>query len=285
MKNIVKKIEKSNDTKNSVTYFDRVFINLKNNKTFALIWILVVSLITLGSIIQNGTLLVNWISSNIYEKTIIYKKIEQLNTKVNISYFIERLGTPTIIKNDRGDKDNATYIFVNKYYFIQTITDNNNNVKSFAVTSRRKDFTPTFQIQSVYQDNFLTSITLNKETFNQFSPTISNIDDGVTSPRCYYEWWPKGFVYIEGDYLGGDGDYQSIFVGINDIGYLGGLKYDSFIENNQESNDCHTVPTNFRSQNTFNTFMLSDDSSASALFRNAMIYRIGVDQYDVNTLK
>lgn len=261
--------------KDQKTYFDTLIKILKNNKLIVYLWITVVTFTTLITIFQGGHDLFSWLATNMFEKNYLYKKIDSLNTKINIDKFIEILGTPSLIRPYPKNQNETIYIFTNKYYFIQANTNIDKNVKSFAVTSRKGDFNPTYHIKSAYFDNILKSVTLNQETFIQ----------NEKSPVCFYEWWPKGSVYIEGSYLGGDGDYQSLFVGINDSGYVKDFKSYGIYDKNEESSDCSTIPSEFRKKNTFNTFMLSKDSSTSALFKNGMIGRIGVDQYDVNTLK
>lgn len=271
----------------TITFLDIIENYFKNNRVFVFIWIIIVSVTTLASLVQGYIYLKDTFNNKFGEKYKMYDKIKKLNTKVNISYFKDILGTPTIIKKNKNAEGSA-YIFVSKYAYIQAITDDDDNVKIFSVTSRLKDFQPTYNIQSTFRHEILQTITLNKDTFSKIQPNfIQSVDsEGNIEyvPKCYLGVFPKWFVYIEGYYLGNSGGYQSYFVGINDMGNLEGFKSYGVLTENFRFNNCMSIPEDFR-KNQFNTFVVSHDASASALFKTSMPDSIGVNQSDVNTIE
>lgn len=247
----------------------------QNNAILVLGWFILSSIITLGT---SYKFVSEAYKSSIGYKGQLYSKIQKLSTKQSIDYFKNVLGTPNIINKKQVNEEGKIYIFINNYFYIKAITNKENEVISFSVTSRKKDFQPTYTIFSpLIQDNKyskLFTITLNKTTFYK----IEKISD--EDSYCNYQWWPKGFSYVEGYYLGGTGDYQSIYIGIDDNGYIG-----DYISNNLWSPDidsiidCSEISDSFR-KNKVNSFMITSDFNQTVLTNHKQI-KIGVDSGEV----
>ena len=266
------------------TIYQKIVVWFQNKLLFVIIWLVLTSIITFFTAYK---FISEAYRNSIGYKSLLYKKIQKLNTKQNIDYFKQVLGIPSIIKTYSEGK-RKKFIFINEYYYIQANIDTDNNVQSFSVISRKKDFQPTYTVNSTIDRSInkkIFTVTLNKNRFYDFQKTITN--DEYKNPYCSSNWWPKGFVYSEGYYLGGEGDYQSLYVGIDNDGYYENLFDTSFWENLFTVTDCKEIPDGFR-KNIVNGFMLTNETSESALFlirKKNIIVDFGIDQYDVGLTK
>lgn len=272
--------------KRKIPYQERVINLVQNNLVIVFIWILVVSLGAISKLIQDFNVIRTTYKNSIDVKSSEYEKLSKLSTRVSIDYFKDILGTPRIVRNNEP-VSNKEYVFINKYYYVMATTDKNEIVETFAVTSRDETFKPTFKVPDGYNNMVGSKITLNSDTFSNYHSTLE-ANNGNNIPNCYSDIWPKGFSYIEGYYLGGSGEYQSFFVGLNDAGNLGTLKKDDFsIEQfeaiNQDPSKCK--PNDFRENRTFNTYMLSNSRKESALGEDNMAKSIGVASSEVNGIE
>lgn len=175
-------------------------------------------------------------------------KIKYLTTKVQLSYIKRYLGEPVFIDYSK-DKTQKEYIFIDKDFYTQVITNNNDKVLAFFITFRKKDFNPKIK-------NKLFIIELGKST-------LKDIYDKNNLQKCF------GFLgntarsyYFEEYYFGRSGYYQKYLFGYNDAGFNQENKNDlSFlIGKNKENNLCEEIKNIQRENIIINTYgMISDN--------------------------
>lgn len=262
-----------------------------NNPLIVLIWIVTVFFSSLITISQGASFIWNFYEANFDSKNVLYSELKHLSTNVDISYFNDNLGNPRIVDTLKDNK--RSYIYINKYSYIQAITDGAGKVLSYAVTARVKDFQPVFYPPGYHDNNTnLPEIILNRTTFYDLNPTITTIRDGITSPStdpaCYPMFGANRFNYFEGEYLGHPGNYQSYFIGINDAGSWNFPNHINLIDttlNNSDPNVCFKVPKDIRHSfiNTYIETAPFEDipwSTASAAMNNGF----GVDLGEVRAI-
>lgn len=143
-----------------------------------------------------------------------YDRLKKLSPEVQISYFGDLLGKPVYINyfdsNTNGYKflkdEIREYIFVDTDYYVQAITDKHDRVMSFAVTSRKEDFNPTFSVSPEGE------ISLNKTPFSEWLGQASELQPLL----CYrFTGAHDPFLYFEQAYFGNPGHYLTYLIGIN----------------------------------------------------------------------
>lgn len=183
-----------------------------------------------------------------YFKKTKLNKIKYLTTKVQLSYLKKYLGEPVFVDYSK-DKKQKEYIFINKDFYTQVITNDNDKVLAFFITSRKKDFNP--QIK-----NQVFNIELGKST-------LQDIYDKNSLQKC------SGFLgntarsyYFEEYYFGRSGYYQRYVFGYNDAGFNEKNKNDlSFlIGKKEEDNLCEEIKNSQRENIIINTYgMISSE--------------------------
>ena len=175
-----------------------------------------------------------------------YDVIDKFSAGVQVSYFRQLLGDPVYI-NYAENSDYREFIFVDPDFYVQLITDRNEKVLTFAVTSRVKDFNP--PVGRFFGEK----VVLNQTKFGDIpddtygSPEACHLFPGITAPSYYFEEY--GFGY--------PGLYQTIYFGINSAGYypeerLPGTKPTDL----GETETCSEVDQDTRNDLTFNTYMV-----------------------------
>jgi len=184
-------------------------------------------------------------------------KLKQLITEVQISYFKKRFGEPEFL-NYSQDRKQKEYIFIEENFSLQAITNPDDKVLAFTITTRSKDFNPVFTIGE-------TKIVLGKTTFKKLNDTPE---------ACY------GFLgnttrsfYVEQYYIPA-GDYQTYIYGLNDAGYWNWhqVNISAFTKGRLIARDvlgetstshipvdqyeCETIPDKFRANTPINTRMV-----------------------------
>ncbi|MBU1327288.1 hypothetical protein KKB64_05120 [Patescibacteria group bacterium] len=193
-----------------------------------------------------------------------YAILNKLSPEVQISYFIHLLGEP-VYKNILNEKDYIylkkiskdiivnEYIFVDIDYYVQAITDEYDKVISYAITSRKKDFTPTFKMEGLFD------ISLNKTPINELSAKSTN-------KECYrFLGAHDPAYYFEKTYFGNPGNYLTYLVGVSNIAWSNKGIPEYFDEKDpyggwQGTIDCDKVSENYRTTAFPNTFIVWTDS-------------------------
>ena len=156
-------------------------------------------------------------------KSVLLKKIALLDTSCHSSYFISVLGDPVhinSIKSETGQIFNES-IFVNRFFYVQTIVDVQGSVLLFSVTTRRKNFNPILRTQF---GDFV--VQLGKTRFSELGSAAdkkpeTNGDHGAIT------------YYSETHYLGYGGGYRDFAFTYNPNGFGKlAIATDNYIENN-----------------------------------------------------
>lgn len=224
---------------------------LANNYLIFLSWAIIVLLSSLITITQGLTILKDFYNSHFLIKENLYSQLNKLYPNTNIDYIKSVLGSPQIVKGSQINKNSnkKEYIFINKYYYVQTIVDDIGAVLAIAITSRDKNFNPTF-IDPSYNGTQKIKIILNKTSFYEYSKKQGN---------CIIISGARRHGYYEEFYLANPGNYQSIIIGLNDSSYMNINKKDyevfSFAFTGLNY-DCNKIPQSFR-KNSINTFIIT----------------------------
>jgi len=212
-----------------------------------------------------------------------YNRLKKLSPEVQISYFGDLLGRPTYINyfdnNTRGYeflKDEIReYIFVDEDYYVQAITDKHDKIMSFAVTSRKEDFSPVLPWGNAFK------VILNKTPFSEWiaeSPLTCYRFTGAHEPSYYFEE----------AYFGNPGHYLTYLVGTNTAGYSS-----EFIPSGDDGNyfgrtDCNLISKDDRKNFIPNTFIIRGMSFVAIDIPERMEIGhwtfFGPDQIQVRTL-
>ncbi|MCK4553380.1 hypothetical protein KAU19_00250 [Candidatus Parcubacteria bacterium] len=189
----------------------KIVERFKKNNLFILIGVLLILLSSVITITQGFSAI-----KEQYEKSIGYKgklleNLSQLSADVHIGYFTEILGNPVFVNNyderihanQELTKTNLTeYVFVNKYYFVQALTDNQGKVIVYTVTTRVANFNPKFK-----------GIELGKTKFKDLGQAV---DGDIVSYLGAHN-----FYYHETYWGANPGNYQTSIYALNEAGYAG----------------------------------------------------------------
>jgi len=154
-------------------------------------------------------LLYSLLAKTVFRRWHLKNKIKKLTPSTTISYFIELLGSPAFI-NTNGDS--KQYIFVDKLFYIDALTDTDNKVLAFSVTTRKSNFNPTLKLGPYSLDGKKIVIKLGKSKFSELYslPGGGKINSSVGA---------HNFYYVEEYYFGNPGNYQSYAFSINQAGF------------------------------------------------------------------
>src|SRR3989344_2782772 len=132
-----------------------------------------------------------------------YDLLSKVTTDIQIEYLKKYIGEAAIL-NFSEDKKQKEYIFVDPDYYIQAITNPDDKILSYAITTRKSGFNPVLRIRSI-------EFQLGKTTFynKDDKPMDCFAFAGNTAPSYYFEW-----------YSGWNGTtYRDYMLGYNDAGY------------------------------------------------------------------
>lgn len=173
-----------------------------------------------------------------------YKIVQKLTTGVQKSYFDDLLGKPVFAE------PNSYYTYVHANYFVHITTGDNDNVTSFAVTSRSDNFQPTFELKGLYKVQ-LNVTPFSEWTVNSSSPLLCFHFQGAHDPQQYFEQ----------SFFGNAGNYQSFSVGVSNAGNFDGMPSVKFISDDDigglGKTDCKRIPDEDRSSFKPNTFVVT----------------------------
>lgn len=254
------------------TLREKIAEKLANNIFVVLIWMFVVFISSTLTIIEGISLAKKTANNTIFLRNTHYQMLEEVRVNKDISSFISILGQPVL------KEKNETYVkytFENIDFYLTALTDNQDRVVSLAVTSKTKNFKPSFELPGYKVNGYLGKITLNETNFSDIHPTIEKplidyIEDESleemkqlnfmyqTNPSCFLQIGVRRFRYFEGSYLGNPSNYQTIYYGINDAGYM----EDYPMPENDDlwyilgTEECQLIDDNFRNSKV-NTFAIT----------------------------
>ena len=194
--------------------------------------------------------------------------LSRVSTTVKINYIKKFLGEPVFIfKNE--NKKQKDYTFVDSDYYVSIITDMDDTVLSYAITTRSKDFNPILKISGV-------KVQLGKTTFyrKDLKPDDCKAEYGNTAPSTYYE-----------SYNGWNGTtYQDYLLGYNDAGYGDGkIVWETeptekdILNGSSKPKDglnCRIPSDEIRKKYTINTFGVSEGGNLSIGVNRRLVERV-----------
>lgn len=191
---------------------------LSKTNVFVLLGIFLFLLTSVITISTSIPIIKQVIEYKIFYKETMINNIGKLRAGTQITGFERLLGDPTFIfdvdvKMEEGIKlepPKKEYIFVNKFYYVDALTDLNGNVTQFAVTTRDRAFNPRFLTPSYSLNGDHFDITLGKSKFKDL-PQESDKVRGCVGAHNWY--------YFEEYYLGNPSNYQTYAFGFNMSGY------------------------------------------------------------------
>lgn len=144
----------------------------------------------------------------------LYGRLWKLRTDVARAYFEQELGLSHAFRTVIGRY--TEYVYPHRWFFVQCLTDEDDNVVFYSVTSRDPEFTPAIWPSSASPKNVpaiphhpLGSVPF-AEVFEDHTPDgMLALFSGATAPS----------TYVESYYLGNPGLYLTYLIGLNDAGH------------------------------------------------------------------
>ncbi len=155
-------------------------------------------------------MLAKWHRATIGFKRVLRRQILQLSAGVNIAHFQAVLGPQMFARTISARRE---HVFVNKYSYIQAITDLDGSVTAFSVTTRKSNFNPILVLGPFSITGEVLQIRLGKTKFAEIESFAK--PGGIVSSLG-----ARRIHYYEDYYFGNPGNYQTFIFGINDAGYL-----------------------------------------------------------------
>lgn len=186
-------------------FWKNLFKSLKKTSQSDIFIVLerLIIIFTLVSVIFSGYIFIKQnFTTTFFPKIVEYRKINKLSTEVDIKYFNSILGNE-ISKNSYSDMY-TEYIYFKDDYFVQAITDTDDTVKAYSVTTLRKNFNPTWD-----------DIELGKSTFQDVHNKFGETEDIISIIGVH------DYFYTEGYYLANPGNYQTVYFSSTIAGYSG----------------------------------------------------------------
>jgi hypothetical protein len=177
---------------------------LRDSPAAILLGLIVVLLSALITITGGLTVLNRFYRSTVGYKRTLRRALARLSVGVNINYFRDILGSPAFV-NARQEK--REYVFVNKYFYVQAITDRADSVLAFSITTRSYRFNPSIRLGG----HKMLRVRLGKTTFSAL--------DSVGKPSSVFSNEnARRYSYYEEYYLGNPGNYLIYIFCINNTG-------------------------------------------------------------------
>lgn len=263
---------------------------LRKSNLFIIISVLLVLLSSVITITQGFSIIKEQYSQSIGYKRKMIKNLSLLSADVNIGYFINILGNPVfinnyeiadLIKGEFKDTNLSEYVFVHEYYFVQALTDDNDRIVAYSVTTRKGNFNPKLELGPFTRgEKKPLIIELGKTKFKELSGDSQNVVSFLGIHNFYYH---------EAYYFGNPGNYQAYVFTLNEAGYAGleeelnpytFLPPDKNITENLQTTDPDIQK--FRDNAVINTYTVT---SPGELFGNELTsYRFGPKYHQVRIL-
>lgn len=192
--------------------FQELLEKMKESPEIIIIGLILVFLSSIITIYEGGIILKNYYYDIFGQKNLALKKIQKLSAGVDIGYFKDILKNPVFINKTKCK--NVEYIFIDPLFYIQTITDENEQVLAYSITTRKKDFNPVLELGPYESAKGSLSIVLGKSKFEELNylGEPQKIKSYVGAHDLFY-----GEEY----YFGNPGNYQSYAFSLNEAGYCG----------------------------------------------------------------
>jgi hypothetical protein len=235
---------------------------INNNPITILIVLVVFFISSFFTILQGISWLINYYNTNIDWRQTEYNKINQVRSGMNYQKFVQVFGVPEFTRTSKDGLIENT--FKRRDYWIQTISNNTQQVLAYAVTSCDDNFKPKIAPNPLFRD-----IILNDSTFSDIGndPIGTKYFIGNTANTYFYD------IYS----LGNPSDYQTVYVGIDDACGFGYTKDMEFSNINPDEtvnlNDPSVIK--FRNTSKINTYAELAVFADENIFKS---FQIGVDR-------
>lgn len=189
----------------------KIVENIEKSPTKILITLLVFLISSFITIIGGIGLIRDFYYQKVQWKQRSYELINSLAADVNIGYFESKLGKAIFI-NSTKITNKKEYVFIDDNYYVDAITDNNERVLMYSVTTREKNFNP------ISPDG---RVILGKSRFID----LVN-DDFFNEPIEIISWLgAHDSFYTEGYYWGNPMNYQVYYYSISEAGFIDDSSY------------------------------------------------------------
>lgn len=189
-------------------YFYILKEKFKKSNTIVISSILLLIISSIITISTGAPIIYKFINENLFYKSYIQKKLENLVAGAQISNFINQIGEPVYIEKINNDK-NKEYVFINKLFYLDAIADNLGNVIQYAITTRDKNFNPIFESPMYTAKGDKYKVILGLTKLVELPELPFDIDACVGA----HNW-----LYYETHYLGNPSNYQTYAFGLNQSG-------------------------------------------------------------------
>ena len=119
---------------------ERILDTLKGSPIVLLLGVIVVVLSSLLTLANGLSFLLKQFRSTLGFPTNLRGQLRQLSAGVTIGFFRELLGPDVFARTDGPRRE---HVFINKYCYVQAVTDLEGTVLAFSVTTRKRRFHPT----------------------------------------------------------------------------------------------------------------------------------------------
>lgn len=263
----------------------------KKSSTFIFIGIILLFFSSIITIAQGGDIIKQlYYKTNIGYKNQLLSKIDKLSAGVNIGIFIEYFGAPTF-KTKLDDTNVYEYIFLDdKYYYIQALTDLDESVLAYSVTTRDKQFNPEITLplsraiiengKVIGSKDISLKVELGKTRF---------VDLGKPN-EIISRLGAHDFYYSERYYYGNPGFYQTYYFTQNEMGYIRNiapqdfnLEVDDLGEKKEDIKSTDKDVSDFRKNFIINTYTITAPlvDFDSEIFKNL---QFGPNKYQVRVI-
>jgi hypothetical protein len=196
----------------------------------------------------------DWFNRTFWRDAILLRKLTNLATTTTIDTFTSALGAPTFVNAGPSGRE---YVYVMEKCYVAAVTDPNEKVAVFSVTTTHKAFSPVLRFWTGTSE---ATVKLGCTKFSELQEM--GISDGVVTSG----FGNRRVLYKEEYYLGNPGLYQKYIFGINDAG----------------------LPSEGHDITSFNDGVeRSDDPRVQAHRRDAAIntYAIGAPFFDASSMQ
>jgi hypothetical protein len=221
-----------------------------------------------------GLILVfNFLETTLFKKAYAKRRLAKLAPSTTINFFNSILGSPTFV-NDGGET--KQYVFVDDLFYVTAVTDLSDKVLAYSVTTRRKDFHPSFTLGPYSITREMVVIKLGKSTFseiNKLGDYSGRVSSGLGARRSFYS---------EEYYFGNPGRYQTYLFCVNDAGFT--RMGDPQVLNIGATTTSDPQIQRFRKSTIINTYTITAPHLTSDTLRSKGVSWIGPDLDQVRIL-
>jgi hypothetical protein len=222
----------------------QILNTLKSSPIVLLVGVLVVILSSLLTLANGLSFLLKQFQSTLGFPTKLRAQLRRLSAGVTIGFFRELLG-PDVFARTNGSR--REHIFINKYCYVQAVTDLEGTVVAFSVTTRKRWFHPKLVLGPYSLTGEKLKVRLGRTKFFELQ-RFARPQDVSSSLGAH------SFHYSEEYYFGNPGKYQTFVFAINDAGHC---QYSQ----PPTHEDCATGVANaavaeFRNRSVINTYTI-----------------------------